>query len=361
MLLIIFAAAQGLNRSLVGDPMLVNPTDARQRPGAPVSATLLIGSGLGVLMALVGIVLMLFGVALGPELIVVAVALPGLLLHDLGRYLGFATQRPILSIALDVLWLLLLVAALSVVALEQATLGWFVAAWAGSGAAASLLVLRQHPGPLSEGMSWLRQRWAYSWRFLTTFAVTQGSALTFSVVVAGVAGAAALGAVSGALLLTRPYLIFQTAAVAAGVSEIANEDGAGGRRNHLRRTAGLATGLALLNGAALLLLPDWVGRLLLDETWESTQVLLAATALQILCLGLLTGPRAYLTGAREIRLVAGAGIAHALIVLAGGCVGLAISRTALGAYWGIAWGQMGGAVLWWVALAVAGRSARLRA
>ncbi|WP_435770478.1 hypothetical protein [Nocardioides sp. SYSU DS0651] len=352
LVLIIYAAAQGVTRSLVGDPVLLHPEDARERPGAPIGAALIVGSVIGAAVAVVAGGLHLADLPLVPELLVLAVGLPGLVLHDLGRYLGFATQRPSYSLVLDGLWLLLIVVAMvALVALDETTLTWFILAWVGTGALASLLVLVQHGRPLRAGFGWLRERWYYSWRFLLSFSALQGAALVFSVAVAAVAGARALGAVRGVLLLIRPYVTFQTAAVAAGVSEIANAPGGRSPGRHLRRTTGIALTLALGNVALLLVIPDSVGRLILDETWDYTEPLLLPACLHIVCLGLVVGPRSYLTGLKAVRATVALDLATTVGILALGIAGVVVDG-AVGAYWGTAIGQGLSAVVWWATLRV---------
>lgn len=351
LLLIIYAAAQGVNRSLVGDPLMVHPDDARDRVGAPVSAALYVGGGIGALVALVGAVLWVTGVPLGPELVLLGAGLPGLILHDLGRYLGFVTQRPWRSLQLDTLWLVLLVAAIAALLLtDTESLAWFSLSWIGSGALASLLVFAQHRPHLSGGRDWLRERWYYSWRFLMSFGALQGSSLGFSVVVAAVGSARALGAIRGVLLLMRPYVTFQTASVSAGVAEVAN-DPDGQRSSHLRRTLVVALALAAVNIVILLTLPDPVGRLILGDTWEAAKPLLLPACLQILALGLIAAPRASLIGQKAVSLTVPIDIVSMILTVGLGTVGV-VWNGALGSVWGVGIGNVLGAAIWWSALSV---------
>lgn len=350
LILVIYAGAQGVTRSLVGDPLLVHPDDARNRVGAPVSSALVLGVGMGALILALAGVLHLADLPLAPEMLILGLAFPGLILHDLGRYLGFAVQRPSLSLVLDLTWLVLSTAAfVAVIALDDISLTWFTLAWVGPGALASLLVFAQHRIRLGGARAWLRERWSFSWRYLMSYLATQGAVLGFSVTVAAVAGAFALGAVRGALLLIRPYMTFQTAAVAAGVSEIANDADPAAASRHLRRTTVLAMSIGLVNVAVLLLIPDSVGQLVLADTWFATEPLLVAASLHILCLGLVAGPRSYLNGTRAIRTTTTLDIATTFGVVATGTIGVFIDG-ALGAYWGTAIGQGVAAAIWWTVL-----------
>lgn len=350
LVLIVYAAAQGITRSLIGDPVLVHPEDARENPGAPIAAALLIGAGMGALVLAAALVCHLFDLPLAPELLALGLAFPGLVLHDLGRYLSFALQRPIYAVQLDLLWTGLIAVLMTLMVVrDAASLTWFVAAWVGTGAAASTLVFIQHGPPTRGGFAWLRTRWHYSWRFLLSFTAMQGAALAFSVVVAAIAGARALGAIRGALLLIRPYILFQTAAVAAGVSEIANAPTHPASERHVRRTTVIALAIGIVNIAILMLIPDVVGRLLLASAWDAAQPLLAPAGLQILALGLIVGPRSYLTGRKAIRWTVALDLSMTVVVLATGSVGVVMGG-AIGAFWGTAIGHLIGAVMWWTAL-----------
>jgi hypothetical protein len=340
LILIIYAAAQGVNRSLVGDPLMVHPDDARQRVGAPISAALIVGGGIGSVVALIGAVLWVTHVPLGPELVILGVALPGLILHDLGRYLGFVTQRPWRSMQLDTLWLVLLLGVVAWLLVQHnESLSMFTLGWVGSGAVASMLVFVQHRPHLSGGWPWLKERWYYSWRFLLSFTALQGSSLGFSVLIAIVASARALGAIRGVLLLLRPYVTFQTASVSAGVAEVANDPDSRGT-SHVRRTVSIAI---------LLLLPDSIGRLILADTWEATKPLLPPACLQILALGFIAGPRAYLIGQKAVSRTVPIDIASTALTVVMGTVGV-IWDGAYGSVWGVGLSNVIAAAVWWSAL-----------
>lgn len=350
LVLIVYAAAQGITRSLVGDPVLVHPEDARANPGAPIAAGLLIGAAMGSAVLAAALACHLFGWPLATELLALGLAFPGLVLHDLGRYLSFALQRPVFAMQLDLLWIGLVGVLMAVMVLRDSTsLFWFVAAWVGTGALSSTLVFVQHSLPSRGGFAWLQSRWHYSWRFLLSFTAMQGAALGFSVVVAAIAGARALGAIRGALLLIRPYILFQTAAVAAGVAEIANAPTHPTSERHVRRTTVIALSIGVANIAILVLIPDMVGRLLLAEAWDAAKPLLPPAALQILALGLIVGPRSYLTGRKAIRWTVALDLTVTFVVLAAGLVGV-LAAGAIGAFWGTAVGHLIGAGLWWISL-----------
>ncbi|QIX25480.1 oligosaccharide flippase family protein [Nocardioides sp. JQ2195] len=345
----VYVTAQGLARAMVCEPVLVHPEEAEHRPGQVIGSAVVVGSLIALVVLASALVAHPFSTDLRNGLLVLAVSLPLLVLHDLGRYLGFATHVPSRSLVLDVVWLVLLVAAIAALfVLDLQTLTWFMVAWAGTGAVAALLVLWQHrTHRITPDLSWLRARWSFSWRYLLSFVATYGASLATTVAIAGVAGARALGGVRGALLLVRPFMTFQTASVAAGIAEIAHLDaGRDVLRRHARRTTVLTTLVAGLNLLVLLLLPGWLGRAVLGETWEVTEPLMLPAGLQIVFLALVTGPRSGLLGVRAIQKTVVIDVVSTVILLVLTVAGAALDG-AVGAFWGVAIGQGVIAAIWW--------------
>ena len=347
---ILFIVAQGASRALVGEAVLVHPEDARNRPGAPITARLLLGAVIGAVVATAGVGLRLAGVPLGTELILLGAALPLLGLHDIGRYLAFAVQRPGLALVLDVAWLLLLLGGVAaIVALGARDLVWFIAVWLGSGCLAAGLVPLQHRVRLGGGLAWLRERWSFSGRYLASFVATQGAVLVFSATVAAAAGAYALGAIRGATFLVSPFNAFQTAAVAFGTAELANSSSPRDAGGYCRRITALTCSIAAVNIAVLLLTPDALGRLVLADTWDATKELLYPACVQILCTALVAAPRSFLNGTKNIRIVVRVDIATIAVVFLVGTI-VVVLTDALTAYWGVVGAQAASAAAWWVVL-----------
>jgi O-antigen/teichoic acid export membrane protein len=346
---IVYVTAQGASRALICEPLLVHPAEAEERPADVIGTASVLGLVLAAVVVVSGLVADLWSADLGNALVVLGACLPLLVLQDLGRYLAFATHRPARALTLDVVWLVLVVAGVVALSLaDRSSLTWFIVAWAGSGALAGLLVFVQYRiRRLRFSLSWLRETWAYSWRYLVSFSATQGAALLTSVGVGAVAGARALGAVRGAILLTRPVGLVQAASIAAGTAEISRlEPGSAAVRRHVNRTTMLTTGLALANMAVLLVLPDALGRLVLGATWEPTQELLLPATVQIVMLGLVCGTRAGLTGMRAVKKTVRIDVVSTVIVSAATVAGAVIDG-ALGAYWALVIAQGVSAVIWW--------------
>jgi O-antigen/teichoic acid export membrane protein len=346
---IIYVTAQGSSRALVCEPLLVHPVEAEERPGDAIGTAGVLGLGLGVVVVLSGVLAHVWDGRLGNALLVLGVCMPLLVLQDLGRYLGFATQQPGFSVILDAFWLVVMIGAVSVLFLtDHQTLTWFIASWAGSGAAAGLLMIwryRKHRLRLS--LSWLRETWSVSGRYLISYGATQGAALFASIGLGAIAGARALGAVRGALLLTRPMMMFQAASVAAGTVEV-SRIGVDTTliSKHVRKTTALTTAVAVVNMVILLVVPDVLGRFVLGDTWEETTSVLLPAGVQIVLLGLISGTRSGLLGLRAVRQTVRIDVATTVIMLVLTLTG-ALMGGAPGSFWGRAIGSALVACIWW--------------
>jgi len=350
---IVYALLIGVGRALVSDPLLVHPHEAEDRPDEVLATTLMLAVGLAAVTAAAAVVVRLSVHTLGSGLLVLAAVLPLLAVQDLGRYLGFATQRPIRSLVLDTAWLLIMIVAVVVlVATGHRSLVWFIAAWGGSGAISGLLLFWQYRGIYRMRMStaWLRSTWSFSWRYLVSYVSTQGATLATAGAAVAIIGSRGLGAVQGTVLLIRPFATFQVAAVAAGVSEISRTpDDHPTVRRHAWRTSRVAAPLALANMAVLLVLPDRVGVMILGATWHATKPLLVPTGLEIVFLGILTGGRAGLLGMRQIHTAMLIDIAATVAFLVA-TIGGGLADGAYGALWALASAECLFAMTWWTLL-----------
>jgi O-antigen/teichoic acid export membrane protein len=345
---LVYVMVQGVSRALVCDPLLIHPVEAQERPSEAIGTSCLLGSALAAVVLISGFAARSWNAGLGDALLVLGVCIPLLILQDLGRYLGFATQRPARALALDGCWLILLIAAVAgLLATDTRTLVWFIVAWAGSGAVAASLLFWQHRHRVQFNLSWLRYTWPFSWRYLISYSSTQGAALAASSAVGAIAGARPLGGLQGATLLVRPFATFQVAAVAAGVAEISRSiTDRGEVRRHGTKTSTLTTGIAFVNVVVLLALPDRIGAQVLGASWQAAKPLLLPTGVQILCLGLITGARAGLLGLRAIRRAMVIDVATTVAVLLATVCGALIDGVS-GALWAVSAAQAVFAVVWW--------------
>jgi len=347
---LVYVMAIGVSRALVSDPVLVHPLEAQERLGEVIGTSIALAIAVAVVVLGTGVLARVWDHRLGNALLVLGACMPLLALQDLGRYLGFATQKPAAALVLDVTWLVLQLAAVAILFVTGTnTLAWFIAAWGGSGATAGLLLFAQYPPRnVRFGLSWLRYTWSFSWRYLISYTSTQGAALGLSSEVGAIAGARALGGVQGTVLLVRPFMTFQVAAIAATIGEVTRSlTGGYEPRRHAIRTSLLATAVALLNALVMLVLPDRIGEVVLGASWHVAQPLLLPTGVQIVCLGMLTGVRAGLLGMRAIRTTMVLDVVGTVVVLIAASTGAVIDG-AKGALWVIAagWGLM--SVVWWI-------------
>jgi O-antigen/teichoic acid export membrane protein len=345
-----YVTTQGVLRALLGEPLLVRPDESRDRPGEAIGTAAVLGFGVGIVIATAGAVTAVWSHDLGLALVVLGACLPLMVLQDLGRYLSFATQRPSRALALDLVWLGLLVVAVGALAVaDAATLSWFIVAWAGSGATAGALLLWQHRhAHIRPGIAWLRETWPFSWRYAVSFGSRQGAVLLASTGLAAILGARALGAVNGALLLYGPLVQFQTASIAFGVTEVSRlEPGSPAVKRHVRRFTALTTGVATLNLATAVLLPDRLGEMVLGDTWRSAETVLAPAGVQMLFIGMTSGVRATLLGMRAVATTLRADIAQTAITFASTLLGALMWRDVVGAFWTMAFGQGVMALTWW--------------
>lgn len=348
-----YGMVQGAARALVGDPLLMHSSEVEERAGDAIGTSALLGLGLGVLVLVGGLVSHIWDGRLGDAFLALAVCIPFLVLQDLGRYLGFAMRRPAWSLALDVVWLVLVVAATSVLIVTDTDSLWiFIAAWGASGSVAGLMVFWQHRTTrIKLSLRWLRETWSDSWRYLASYTSAQGSALATAVLTTAIAGAKAMGAVQGALLLQRPFVVFQVASMASGVVDVSRS--AKDRLTVLRmgtRISLLTTIVAVVNGAVLLLIPDRLGEALLGDTWDASQTLLWPAAVQIAMMGAMSGARSGLLGLRAVKLALRIDIVKTVLIVVLTVVGVIING-ALGGMWAVALGHGLGAAIWWAALA----------
>jgi O-antigen/teichoic acid export membrane protein len=351
---LLYVMAQGVFRALICEPLLVHPVEAEERPGDAIGSGWVLGVALGVVILVAALLAYIWSAEAGQALLVLAPFVPLLAMQDLGRYLAIATLRPERALVLDLVWLgvmVLLVAGITV--LDAETLSWLMVAWAGSGALAALLVLHQHRGhAMRPSVRWLRETWSFSWRYLVSYTSVQGSMLVASIALGAIAGARGLGAVNGALLMTRPFMMFQAAAISAGVAEVSRANGdAGPVRQRAQRLTMFTTSVALVNVAVIVLLPDSLGRLVLGDTWSAAEGLMLPAGLHILFIGATSGVRSGLLGTRAIRKTVRIEVVGTLLLLTFTVAGTVVSG-APGSLWGGAIAQGAVTTIWWVVFVV---------
>lgn len=352
------------SRALASEPFMIrHSTGSRDDWRAATAGS----SGMAILVGLLGSALIAIvglsqGGALGLALLALAVVLPGLLAQDMWRFAFIAHGRAKDAFALDLAWLLLLVPALlELEAIGSDSIGWPILAWGATGgitAVGAHLGARSRPAFRAARAWWVAHRDIgprYVVEALVSLGAIQGS--TYALVL--LSGLAAAGALRGGQLLIGPMQV-----LLIGVSITAVPEGVRWMRRRgvasLRRPAlaiSLMVGLTTFAWAAMVsLLPDPLGVLLLGETWASAKSLILplglAYGIGALGLGAGVGMRVLADARRSVRARSVDATAQAV----GGIIG-ASQAGALGMAYGLASGAIVGAAANWLGFLAAVREA----
>lgn len=337
-------------RSVVGEPWLsVYSAAARdersQAEGDVVRAAFAAGAAVSLVIA-VGAVALGGGVTQG-ALVALALVFPPLATQDALRYVA-VVDRPQVAVASDLTWLVAAIALL-VVAPENASPAWFVAAWGGAGIAGLLVSLAMSAVPVLSGSAsrWFRQHRTMVGAFLTETLSARAAAHIVLLGLGGIAGLGAVGAVRAAQVFYGPLFTLFAGTYLALVPEGVR------RRQTPHRLLGLMTlaSLALASVAATWtvvgqLLPDSWGTALFGDTWARAQDVLLPIGLAFIAGAVTAGA---FDGIRSLA-QAGLSLRARLWSLpaqpAGALTGALVAGT-VGYATGFAIGNVVVAVIWW--------------
>jgi O-antigen/teichoic acid export membrane protein len=353
LVILVYTVALGLVHALVSMRVGVHPEDADHRARQVLGSAVVIGSGWGVGCVVVGGLQTLADWTIGPQLLILGVLLPALTLHDVGRALAVARQKPLGAVILDSVWLAALLAGFVAIAIrDDARLFTLTLAWAGSGALASLCVLPMFGvlRPRDLTLSWLMERWDQSWRLMVGNLTASGSALIGASLIALVSSPVGVAAVRGVLLLGRPTSAVQLAVSASTAVDVARErpDDRGLMR-HQRRAMLVSLAVAALNIVVLVLLPDALGKAVLGNVWPVLAPLMLPVSVWLGLTAAQSGVPPVLIGRHQFQVVMIAQILGGVLSVATLVVGAALDGTT-GAVWGLAVGQAANGLAWWGAL-----------
>jgi O-antigen/teichoic acid export membrane protein len=347
----IYSVAQISFRGLISTTVLVHPEDADERPRDVLSSTTLLGLVAGGVCSLSGLGMLSLGSSLGGPTLALGIAMPLLMLQDVGRYLAIARRRPTAAIVLDSLWLLLMAGAfIAIRVLDKSSLTWVVGAWTGTGAISALWVFVQYGPPSTTWLSWVRERWNFSWRSLVSSIAASGTTLLTASLMTAFSSAIAVAAFRAATLLGAPSTTVQMAVGTSAAADIARDrDDKRSVANHVRRAIAVSTAVGVLNLVVLVFLPNPIGHAVLGDSWDTVKPLMLALSLKVLLMAAQSGIRASLIGRR---LITPAMVTDVIsIILVGVCmiVGAALGD-AEGALWAMAVGTGVSTCCWWIAL-----------
>lgn len=349
-----YGVVLSVSRGLATDPLVVRFSGvevASWRAAAARSSGTALGVG-----AAVGAVCLVAGFAFGGRgghaFAGLGVVLPALLLQDAWRFSFFAAGTGKKAFANDLLGGLALIPAM-VVAARVGSVAAFVLAWGGAAAvAAGYGCLQTGIRPQVSGVrEWLRDHRDLGYRYLVENVGVSGAAQLRAYGLGAIVGVGAVGVIRGSELLLGPFL-----AVLMGLSLVTVAEAARVLRQapHRLRAFCLVLGggqaaAALLWGAALLLVPDRAGELVLGDVWHSASELIVPATLGVagasLGVGAASGLRALAAARRSLRCQL---IASACYV-SGGLGGAAVAGT-VGSAWGVAAATVTGSAVWWLHL-----------
>ncbi|MGY2876277.1 O-antigen/teichoic acid export membrane protein [Marmoricola sp. URHA0025 HA25] len=353
LILLVYTVVAGLTQAVISMSVVVQPDDADHRPREVIGSAVALGVPFGLLCLVIGCLQTLAGWTIGPSLVALGLALPALVVHDVGRAIAIARSAPIGAVLLDATWLVAVVASFALVEVfDVADLFWLTLAWAGSGALASLWVFAQHGilRPHEISLAWLRRRWDQSWRLLVGNITASGSALLGASLMTFVSSPVSVAAVRASILLGRPASAVQLAVEASTAADISREkpDNRGLMR-HQRRTMLISTVVALLNVGVLVVLPDPVGKAVLGNMWPVIDPLILPISLWLLVSAAQSGVPPALIGRHQFHLAMVVQVVTGLLNVVALVGGAALGGTE-GAVWGLVLGQVGMTIGWCCAL-----------
>jgi O-antigen/teichoic acid export membrane protein len=353
-----YGVVLNVSRGLATDPLVVrfsgvSTEDWREATGRAAGTAVAVGVAFGVLSLLAGLAL---GGTLGGAFVALAVVAPGMLLQDSWRFAFFAAGKGHKAFVNDVVWAVTMVPLL-VLAAVHGTVWGFVLAWG----AASLLAagcgwLQSGIVPHFAGVrDWLRQHKELGSRYLAENVSNSGGVQLRMYGLGAIAGLADVGALRGAELLLGPFLALLMGLNLVLVPEAARVV----RRAPEKLTrfcltlSGVQAVAAASWGAVLLfLVPDALGRLVLDDVWGPASPLILPVSLSVTGAGVVAGAAAGLRALGAARRSL-----RAQLVASAGYLGFGLAGAALGGAVGMSWGSTTamwlGAGLWWLQLRAA--------
>ncbi|WP_431781969.1 hypothetical protein [Streptomyces chumphonensis] len=349
-----YGVVLSVSRGLATDPLVVRfsgvPTASWRGAVARSSGTALgVGAAIGALCLVAGLGL---GGVVGSAFACLGVMLPGLLLQDAWRYAFFAAGTGRKAFVNDVVWGVALIPAM-VVAARVGTVAAFVLAWGASAAVAAVYGCFQTGllPAVTGGRAWVTAHRDLGYRYLVENTGVSGASQLRAYGLGAIVGVDAVGVIRGAELLLGPFL-----AVLMGLSLVTVAEAARVLRRAPHRLGpfclalgGAQAAAALLWGAALLLVPDRFGELLLGGVWHAASELIVPATLGVAGAGLGTGAAAGLRALGAARRSLRCQLFASACYVGGGLGGAAAAGT-VGSAWGVAAATLCGSAVWWLHL-----------
>lgn len=277
-------------RSSVGETLVVtNPEEKR----AAIGASLLVGSGFAVGMAASAV---LASGSLAGWMLAMAAALPLLVLHDASRFVGFALTRPQVAVKADLVWVSVQAGTwTAAIVLGYGSVATLFGLWV-VGAGAAIASVRSHVGApaLSEGLRWMRLHRRLASGFALDRVMGLGPPHATLYVIGGVVGLPAAGAMRGMQTLYGFYRPLLQGAASVALPEAVERKGTSRTSmiGYAARVSAALTALAVAAVMVLALLPESIGRQILDDTWPLAGTVAIPMGLPVVAAAALMGTTA---------------------------------------------------------------------
>jgi O-antigen/teichoic acid export membrane protein len=273
-----------LTRSYFGTQLTLTDTRsaAGDRASSTLGALLLLAPLLAVATGGIGLLLSSegdFSIAL-----VVALAAPLVCLQDLLRYTAVAVERPIVALASDTVWAAVM--AVPAFGLIRLTGAQVMVVWLGAAALAltvAAVTLRIRPSFVNGWRLLLRERHAMGNSVTMGAIAVAGASLVIAAATAHFLSTAAAGSLRGASTAMGPLNVL-LAFIALNLTPSLLRRERSQDLGFCVRVALLAAAAAVVWSAALLLLPNEVGRAVLGESWPGARSVLPWTCAEYLFL-----------------------------------------------------------------------------
>lgn len=357
-----YGVVLSVSRGLATDPLVVRfsgVSEASWRGAVARSSgtALVVGGAIGAVCVVAGPVM---GGSVGPAFTALGIVLPGLLLQDAWRYSFFAAGAGRKAFVNDVVWGVALIPAM-VVAARVDNVAAFVLAWGGSATVAAVYgCLQSGIRPrLTGAREWLREQRDLGTRYMVENVSTSGASQLRAYGLGAIVGVSAVGVVRGAELLLGPFLAVLMGLTLVTVAEAARMLRQAPHRlgRFCLQLGGGQAAAALLWGAALLLVPDRGGELVLGDVWQAASELIVPATLSVAGAGLGSGAAAGLRALGAARLSLRCQLIASGCYVVGGLGGAVVGGT-IGSAWGVASASLCGSAVWWLQLRSALRERR---
>ncbi|WP_420118014.1 hypothetical protein [Micromonospora sp.] len=269
-----YVLGSGLVRSMVTEATLAAGTGVATATRRVVLLGVLCGGPVGAA-----------GVAYGsPYLVGVGLALPGLVLYDHAKAVAVGLGVPSGALWQEATWAAVTCCAALAGLLGLVDAPWVVAGWAVGGGGVGVVVAVRRGYALRPGWYVDRTQRRVALGFGTQFLLTTGSAQVSLSAVAAFAGTPVVGALSAGRTLLGPVNLLLSTAATLTLPYLARTRTAS---RSVRSRAAVRVSLLVAVGvlpmtAAVALLPDPLGRMLLGGNWELARSLLVLLALESL-------------------------------------------------------------------------------